>query len=333
MKAIIFPFLLILGLSLVLTSCLKQLVQDPDDHSIKLTYDTIHITKGVTQYLAAKNYDASQVNWSSSDTTIAKIAANGLITAYKPGQVTINAAAKAYPVSAKCIVIVAGDAITETKVSDVAAGADGSVFAIGTDVVSPTGGFGIYKLVGSTLKKIEYSAGTRIAVTPDGKPWVVNKSNLVYRFQDSTSAWIQLPGTATDIAIGGNGAIFAIGTTQVTNGYNVIRWNGISWTEIPGGAGIHIAVDAKGTPWVVNKANAVYKYNGTTWDAVSGVNANDIGIGNDGSVFVTGSDANASVYKLNGSAWQLITGLSATSITVSPSGSAIYIDKTGYLHK
>lgn len=333
MKALISSSLLIICLSLVLTSCLKQLIQEPADHSIKLTFDTIRITKGVTQYLAAKNYDASQVNWSSSDTTVAKIAANGLITAFKPGQVTINAAAKAYPVSAKCIVIVAGDALTETKVSDVAAGADGSVFAIGVDVVSPTGGFGIYKLVGNTLKKVEYSAGTRIAVTPDGKPWVVNKSNLVYRFQDSTSAWIQMPGTATDIAIGGNGAVYTIGTTPVTNGYNVMRWNGTSWTEIPGGAGIHIAVDSKGTPWVVNKANVVYKYNGTTWDAVTGVAANDIGIGNDGSVFVTGSDNNASIYKLNGSVWQLITGLSGTSITVTPSGSAVYIDKTGYLHK
>lgn len=336
MKQSILTVLVICALALGFSSCLKQVVQEPDN-SVKLTFDTIRITQGITQFLTAKNYPSNRINWSSSDTSIVKIGADGLINAIKPGQVTINAVAKEYATSAKCIVIVLGSSFADTRVSDVSVGADGSIFAIGIDVVSPTGGFGIYKVVGNKLNKIPYCAGVRIAVGPDGKPWVVNKSNLIFKYRDSVSAWQQMPGTATDIAIGANGAVYAIGTNDVspTGGKNIMRWTGSNWVDMPECAGIHIAVSATGIPWVANKINLVYKFSGIQyWDAVNGVTANDIGIGADGSVYVTGSDA-AAVYKLNSStnAWAVVPGLSGTSISVTPNGLPVYIDKAGILHK
>jgi len=317
-----------------MVSCLKQAVQEPD-HSIKLTFDTVRLTPGITQYLAAKNYHSNEINWSSSDTSIIKIDNAGVINAIRVGQATIVAKSKVYPVSAKCIAIVSGNTIAAIKLSDVAVGSDGSVFAIGTDIVSPTGGFGIYKLVNNKLNKLPYCAGVRIAVGPDGKPWVVNKSNLIYRYRDSTQAWQQMPGTATDIAIGADGSVFAIGTvpSSLSGGYNIMKWNGSSWTNMPECAGIRIAAGPDGIPLVVNNSNLVYKYDGTRlWNVIVGVSANDIGIGANGAVYVTGNDATAAIYKLNQSGWTPVAGASGVNISVTPLGLPVYIDKAGMLH-
>lgn len=322
----------------MLNSCSKVTdIQTEPDHSIKLTLDTVRITQGTTQYLAAKNYNADQINWTSSDTSIVKIDATGLINAFRPGIITITAKHKTYPVTATCVVIVAGNSISDTKVSDVAVGADGSIYVIGTDLVSATGGFGIYKVYGDKLNKLPLCAGLRIAVGPDGKPWVVNKSNLIYRFTDSTSAWHQVPGTATDIGIGADGSTFIIGTDDVSpsGGKSILKFNGTDWSVMPECSGIHISVDQHGIPYVANLSNIVYKYDGTRlWTPIPGVSANDIGIGADGSVFVTGTGTSPAVAKLTGTAWNpfAITAASATSIAVRPDGSIVYIDGNGLLH-
>ena len=329
-----------LGFMLILNSCSKLTdIQTSPDHSIQLTFDTVHITQGTTQFLAAKNYHADQINWASSDTSIAKIDATGLINAFRPGIITITATHKTYPVSAKCVVIVGGNNISDTKVSDVAVGANGFVYAIGTDLVSPTGGYGIYRVAGNKLNKLPLCAGVRVAVAPDGRPWVVNKSNLIYRFRDSTSAWEQMPGTATDIGIGADGSIFIIGTQDVSpsGGKNILKWDGSNWVTMPEYAGIHIAVDPTGIPYVTNLSNIVYKYGGINlWNPINGVSANDIGIGADGSVFVTETTGSpASIAKLTPPAsWLQVATVaaSATSISVKPDGTFVYIDGNGLLH-
>lgn len=342
MKNLYLIFISVFGFMIVLSSCSKLTdVETAPDHSIKLTFDTVHLTQGTTQFLAAKNYHADQINWASSDTSIAKIDSTGLINAFRPGTIIITATHKTYPVSAKCVVIVGGNNISDTKVSDVAVGADGSIYVIGTDLVSATGGYGIYKVVGNKLNKLPLCAGVRIAVAPDGRPWVVNKSNFIYRFRDSTSAWEQMPGTATDIGIGANGSVFAIGTQDVSpsGGKNILKWDGSEWVSMPECAGIHIAVDPMGIPYVTNLSNIVFKYknDGTNlWDPINGISATDIGVGADGSIFVTENTTSpSSIAQLVQSAlWtQVATGNSgATSISVKPNGTFVYIDSNGLLH-
>jgi hypothetical protein len=56
-----------------------------------------------------------------------------------------------------------------------------------------------------------------------------------------------LPGSATDIAVGANGAVWVVGTNPTIGGYGIYRWNGDGWTRLPGGA-VAIAVDATGNP-------------------------------------------------------------------------------------
>ena len=218
------------------------------------------------------------------------------------------------------------------KASDIAIGADSSVFVIGTDSVSPTGGNSISKLVNGTLQKMPFSAGIRIAVSPQGIPWVVNKSNLFYKY--AGYYWTPLPGSGTDIGIGADGSVFAIGDILVssTGGYNVMKWNGFGWDQIPNGAGIRIAVSPQGIPWIVDKSNNVFKYDGiSTWKIVPGVKAIDIGIGGDGSVFVTGISVSGNlitypIYKYVNNSWVTVKDVKGTNIAVSPKGFPFWVD-------
>lgn len=328
------PLHLFLVLIVFVAACAKEITTQPD-HSIVISFDTLKIAAGTSKKLISKNYAASDLLWSSSDSTVAVVNSSGLITALKPGVATINVKSVKYAVSAICTVTV-----VQGTVTDVAVGADGSVFVIGADSVSATGGYGIYKLVNNELHKLPDCAGIRIAVSPQGVPWVINKSHLIYKFNGTT--WDVMPGTGTDIGIGADGSVFAIGTEDAspTGGYNVMKWNGSGWDTMPDCAGIHIAVAPNGIPWVVNKSNLVYKYGGTyLWYTQYGVKANDIGIGANGSVFVTGKDSSAinykpKIYMFNThSTWSVVPGISGVNISVDPNGQIYYTDKLNMLHK
>lgn len=77
---------------------------------------------------------------------------------------------------------------------------------------------------------------------------------------------------------------------------------------------------------MVNNSNIVYRNTGTVlWEPIGGVSANDIGIGADGSVYVTGKDNSLAGYKppthkYNNGAWDTLSGVSCSSIAVLPKG-------------
>ena len=336
MKKLLLLSLLFLSVAALVSSCVKEVKTEPDQ-SILLTFNDATLESGMTKQLVCKNYSAADLIWTSSDSTVAAVDVSGMITAHKPGTVTINVKSKAHAVSATCTVIVVGG-----KATDVGVGADGSVYVVGDDSVS-AGGYGIYRVDSCGCRhKLTDVGALRVAVSPQGIPWVVSKTNLIFRYNSSTKAWDQMPGTATDVGIGADGSVFIIGTefATVTGGNIIEKWNGSGWDKMPDCAGIHIAVDPHGTPWVVNKSNIVFQYGGTyLWNPITGIDGNDIGIGADGSVYVTGKDStsasyNPPVYKLQGgSTWSQVSGASGTSISVGPTGKAWYIDKQGILHK
>jgi len=335
MKSAVIAIICFLGLATLCASCVKELKTEPDN-SIKLTFESVTIPAGTTKQIVCQNYSASDLTWSSTDTLVVKVDTTGLLTAFKPGVATITVKSKAHAVSATCTITVIDQAV-----SDVGVGADGSVFVIGTDSVSLTGGYGIYRLVDGRLIKLPECAGIRIAVDPHGMPWVVNKSHLIFRY-NGTLVWDQMPGTATDIGIGADGSVYAVGTQDVspTGGYNIMKWNGSGWDTMPDCAGIHIAVAPNGIPWVVNKSHLVFRYGGTyLWDTLTGIEGNDIGIGANGSVFVTGKDSTAAgyqapIYSFANNQWNTVPDVSGgVSISVDPAGKIYFIDKSGVLHK
>jgi len=207
--------------------------------------------------------------------------------------------------------------------NDISVGADGSVFITDTTTVSATGGYAILKWNGTGWSTFA-GAGVRLAVDPTGKPWVVNKSHLIYKYNGPL--YQALPGTATDIGIGADGSAFICDTTTVTasTGFRVSKWNGTSWTVMSGIAGVRVAVDSTGTPWVVNKSNLIYKYNGSTWTLLPGT-ATDIGIGKNGAVYIVSatpvlaSDGYV-ISKWNGSGWTATVSGVGINISVDPQG-------------
>jgi Tectonin domain len=154
---------------------------------------------------------------------------------------------------------------------DIGIGLNGAVWVIGTDPVP--GGYGVYYWNGSDWNSAG-GGGVRIAVAPDGTPWVVSDVGNIYVL--SGGNWQQLPGAATDIGVGTNGAVWAIGTDPVAGGYGIYYWNGSDWNSA-GGGGVRIAVSHDGTPWVVNDVGNIFILSGGNWQQLPGA-AIDIGI-------------------------------------------------------
>jgi peptidoglycan hydrolase-like protein with peptidoglycan-binding domain len=145
-------------------------------------------------------------------------------------------------------------------------------------------------------------------------------------------AWEALPGLARDIGVGGNGAVWIIGTDDVGNGDGSIwKWNGSGWTPTDGGA-VRIATDRNGVPWIVNSAGSIYRRSSSspssgTWDQMPD-SATDIGAGFDdvnsiwivSATHVDGAD-DFTIRKFNGSTWDTTTEVSGgLRIAVGPTG-------------
>lgn len=133
------------------------------------------------------------------------------------------------------------------RAKDIGAGADGSIWIIGTND-SP------YKW-NENGYAWEQAGGTvvRISVLPDGVPVILNAKEEVYRLRGQN--WQQLPGRAKDIAAGADGSIWIIGE----NG-SPYRWNesGYAW-EQKQGTGVQLAIAGPGIPWLVNVKEEIFR--------------------------------------------------------------------------
>lgn len=194
---------------------------------------------------------------------------------------------------------------------DIAIGKDGTVWIVGTNAIR--GGFGLwYWDGGAFVADPANGGGVRIAVAPDGHPWVVNDANDIY--ERVNGAWVQRPGSGTDIAVGGDGSVWKIGTTAAARGgYEIAKWTGSSWQTIDGG-GVRIAVDTQGLPWVVNDAHEIYRRMAPPgqpqyWEKIDNNTATDIaiaGTGSEGMVWIIGTnpmDYGYGIFSWTGNGW------------------------------
>ncbi len=167
--------------------------------------------------------------------------------------------------------------------------------------------------------------GVRVAVDPMGHPWVVSSAGVISR-QVSTSNWTTVGGLqATDIGIGANGRVWAIGPGNVPYLYNSSAASS-SWTAYPGVAATHIAVDNNGSPWILTSAGFIYELPAGSPAPAPGQNAawkqipasfaaNALAIGPGNAVWALGPQ----VYQLNGANW----------ITYKNGGVALSVDYAG----
>jgi kumamolisin len=134
--------------------------------------------------------------------------------------------------------------------------------------------------------------GNHAAVTPSGQG-------------APTLGWQPIPGYAIDIAVVGQGTLFAVG-----GDYAVYRWNGLTWLPI-GGSAVRITAEPDGTPWVIGVDGRVYRQTGATWEPRGGP-AVDISAGRDGSIWAAGADG--SLLRLDGDSWTSVAaGVSRVS--------------------
>ncbi len=193
--------------------------------------------------------------------------------------------------------------------SDIGVGADGSVWAIGTD--ERGGGFGIYHWVAGSWQRVDGGA-IRIDVDPGGTPWIVNNTHNIYRRVHNS--WLRVAGEARDIGIG------ADGTVWVTSGGGTYRYDNGDWLGVRG-SGVRIDVDPSGIPWVIDHTDDIHQLIAGRWLRRPG-EARDIGIGADGSVWIigtSGDDGGHGIYRWTGNAWNRVIG-SSRQISVGPDG-------------
>ena len=79
---------------------------------------------------------------------------------------------------------------TGSVVQDVAAGADGSVWAIGVD----SSLFHVTGPANAAVTGTPRQTGIRVAVTPIGIPWVLDAAGDIFRYDQPSNTWIQMPG-------------------------------------------------------------------------------------------------------------------------------------------
>lgn len=139
--------------------------------------------------------------------------------------------------------------------------------------------------------------------------------------------WQRLEGDANDIGVGADGSVWVIGTDERGGGFGIYHWNGSGWGRVEGGA-VRIDVDPAGNPWIVNNSHDIYRRVDNRWLRVAG-EARDIGIGADGSVWVT---SGGGTFRWNGVDWDPHRG-SGTRIDVDPSGNPWVINSSDHIYQ
>ncbi len=142
------------------------------------------------------------------------------------------------------------------RAKDIASGG-GQVFVIGTAPVP--GGFSIHRWEEGNIWSRMPGGAVRIAADRDGVPFVVNDQGAIFVW--NMDRWDRLPGLARDIGCGRD-LVYVIGVNSVPGGHGIYRMTPQTgyqnWHPVNGG-GERIAVDADGSPWVVNDLGQIFK--------------------------------------------------------------------------
>lgn len=190
------------------------------------------------------------------------------------------------------------------------------------------GDYSIYQWVNGAWSQMP-GAGTQIAVSPSGVPWVVNHAGRAFYYD---SGWQPIWGTycASHIAVGSGGSFgtaWTLGCTEGTNGYNIYKLVGSNWVQQAGQA-ISIAVGASNKLWIVEKGGKIYSGTGSGSYTEAPGNACATAIAaapispysNTGDVWTLGCHEQSpgyEIYQLQGNSWVNIPGYAA-SISISP---------------
>lgn len=165
------------------------------------------------------------------------------------------------------------------QLAEISAGADGSVWGInqGQDIFR-------WDSAKTQWVQVPGKAAKIAGGGPDGLAWVVTAPGnqgwgQIYRWNKTSNNWDSIPGAALSVGAGKDGSVYVVG-----NG--IYKYAGSGWTLVGDRYAIdapaEVAVDAQGTPWVLNNAGRVYRFTGSPakWTALEDTTAmRSLGIG------------------------------------------------------
>jgi hypothetical protein len=172
-------------------------------------------------------------------------------------------------------------------VIDISGNSNGAFWALGIERVNESG-YKVFRFDEIDWVR-DYNAppGRRVAVGPEGDIWILDDLNNIHRY---TAGSVQSLGQAHDIAVGADGSVWIIGMPEVAGGFRIYKWSGSGWTNFAGGA-VRIAVEPDGTPWVVNAAGDIFRFNAAAnrFEHKPG-KAHSVHAGASGAVWMLGTD-------------------------------------------
>lgn len=135
--------------------------------------------------------------------------------------------------------------------SDIAAGAEGSVYALGTD--PQAGGRGVWRWTGASWNAMGKGA-VDLAVDADGQVWIVDDAGRIAMAPNGKNRFTDVPGTATAISI--NGKQVWVLLSDGTPAYR----KGDAWEKVACPSTAHaLAVDAEGQPWIADMQGRMFR--------------------------------------------------------------------------
>jgi hypothetical protein len=162
-------------------------------------------------------------------------------------------------------------------------------------------------------------------------PWIITREHQMFRRVGNE--WRALPGRFSEVAIGANYAVWALGPpdARTQGGYPIYHWTGTEWKSYQGAA-MRIAVDPKGSPWIVNDSYVVMRLTDSYWWQDVPGRASDLSIGADGSLWgLAAPDQKMSggypLLRWKGNDWERFQG-AAIRLTVDPKGMPWVVNDT-----
>jgi virginiamycin B lyase len=171
----------------------------------------------------------------------------------------------------------------------------------------------------ATWKLLTGSDAVDMAVSNDGRYYMVNTAGLIYTYNTAIKDWKRMPGSAGKAIAANAGKVCLVNTAG-----KIYELAGTAWKQMPGSAGKDIAIDADGTVWMVNTIGKIYKYNGSKWNQMPGSDAVRIAAGG-GQVWMVNKVGK--IYRYNGTGWTQTAGSAGWDITVS-NNSKIFLTNT-----
>jgi hypothetical protein len=147
--------------------------------------------------------------------------------------------------------------------TDLGVGAGNTAWAVGCDDNGTTGA-SVYYWTESAQSWTQWPGrAKRIAVSPEGNPWIVDDAHNVLRHSASGFSSVS-SGNATAIGVGANDVAWIIGVPGAgASNAAPYSLSGGSFVQMSSVLGKEISVGADGTPWMVASNNTIYRWDGT----------------------------------------------------------------------